>query len=136
MHLPSRVVPMKFIVRTLVTALALWLTSLLLDGITAPAAQSDGQLALYFIGAGAIFVAVTAIIRPVLIVLSIPFYILTLGLWHLVINAGILLLSSWLARQFGWGLTVDSFWWAVGGGLVIAIILIVIDMFLPKEYRK
>lgn len=127
---------MKFIVRTIITALALWLTSLMLPGITAPQAQSDGQLALYFLGAGAIFVAISAIIRPILVVLSIPLYILTLGLWALVVNALILMLSSWLANQFGWGLTVDGFWWALVGGLVIAIILMIIDWFLPKEFRK
>ncbi|MEZ7898635.1 MAG: phage holin family protein [Flaviflexus sp.] len=127
---------MKFIVRTVITALALWLTSLMLPGITAPEAQSDGQLALYLLGAGAIFVAISAIIRPVVVVLSIPLYILTLGLWVLIVNALMLMLSSWLANQFGWGLTVDSFAWAIAGGFVIAVILMVVDWFLPREFRK
>lgn len=127
---------MKLIVRTLVSALALWLTSLLLTGIDAPSAQSDTQFVLYLIGAGAIFALVTAIIRPIIVVLSIPFYILTLGLWALVVNALILLLSSWIANQFGWGLTVDGFWWAVAGGVVIAIITMIIDAFLPKGLRR
>lgn len=127
---------MKFIVRTLVSALALWLTSLLLPGIEAPAAQSDTQFALYLLGIGAIFTLVSMIIRPILVVLSIPFYILTLGLWALVINALILLLSSWIADQFGWGMTVDGFWWAVAGGLVVAIIIMIIDAFLPKSLRR
>lgn len=127
---------MKFIVRTLVSALALWLTSLLLPGIEAPAAQSDTQFALYLLGIGAIFTLVSMIIRPIIVVLSIPFYILTLGLWALVVNALILLLSSWIADQFGWGMTVDGFWWAVAGGLVIAIIIMIIDAFLPKSLRR
>ncbi|AZN30225.1 phage holin family protein [Flaviflexus salsibiostraticola] len=127
---------MKFIVRTLVSALALWLTSLLLPGIEAPAAQSDTQFALYLLGIGAIFTLVSMIIRPIIVVLSIPFYILTLGLWALVVNALILLLSSWIADQFGWGMTVDGFWWAVAGGLVVAIIIMIIDAFLPKSLRR
>ena len=99
--------PMKLIVRTLVSALALWLTSLVLDGVQAPSAQSDTQFVLYLLGAGLVFAVVTAIIRPIIVILSIPFYILTLGLWALVVNAVILLLSSWISEQFGWGLSVD-----------------------------
>ena len=128
--------PMKLIVRTLVSALALWLTSLVLNGVQAPSAQSDTQFVLYLLGAGLVFGVVTAIIRPIIVILSIPFYILTLGLWALVVNAVILLLSSWISEQFGWGLSVDGFWWAVAGGLVIAIIIMVVDAFLPKELRR
>lgn len=127
---------MKLIVRTLVSALALWLTSLLLDGVHAPPAQSDSQFVLYLLGAGLIFTLVTSIIRPIVVILSIPFYIVTLGLWALVVNAIILLMSSWLAGQFGWGLTVDGFWWAVAGGLVIAIIAMIADAVLPRELRR
>ena len=127
---------MKFIVRTLVSALALWLTSLLLTGVEAPTAQTDREFVLYLLGAGAIYALVTAIIRPILVVLSIPFYILTLGLWSVVVNAAILLLSSWLANQFGWGLTIADRWSAVLGGLVMAIIIMIVDGFLPKDLRR
>ncbi|WP_182353084.1 phage holin family protein [Flaviflexus huanghaiensis] len=127
---------MKFIVRTLVAALALWLTSLLLPGIEAPQAQSDTQFVLYLIGIGAIFTLVSLIIRPIIVVLSIPLYILTLGLWALVVNAIILLFSSWIANQFGWGMMVDGFWWAVAGGFVIAVIIMIIDAILPESLRR
>lgn len=126
----------KFLVRSVVAAAALWVASYFLDGIHAPEAQSDQQFILYLIGAGAIFTAVTMIIRPIVVVLSIPFYILTLGLFALVVNALMLMLSSWIANQFDWGLHVESFGWAVLGGLIISIFMMVTDSILPRSFRR
>ena len=126
----------KFLIRSVVAAAALWVAAYFLDGITTPDAQSDQQFVLYLLGAGAIFTLVTMIIRPVVVVLSIPLYILTLGLFAIVVNALMLLLSSWIANQFGWGLHVESFWWAVAGGLIISVFMMIVDALLPRNLRR
>ena len=61
---------------------------------------------------------VNAVVRPVVKFLSLPFIILTLGLLIFVINALMLLLTSWLAGQLGLGFHVDGFWTAVVGAIV------------------
>lgn len=127
---------MKFVVRIVVSALALWVTTLLLPGISAPASADTGQTVLSFLGLGAIFTLVTMLIRPVLVVLSLPLYVLTLGLFSVIVNALVLLLSAWLGAKAGWGLDVANFGWAILGGIVIALALMVVDWFLPKNVRR
>jgi putative membrane protein len=65
---------------------------------------------------------VNAFVSPVLKFLSIPFIILTLGLFLLLINALMLLFTEWLAGLFGIDFYVDGFWTAVGGAIVITIV--------------
>ncbi len=71
--------------------------------------------------------------KPILQILSIPFIIITLGLFLLVINAGMLLLTSWLAEQLDIGFHVDGFWTAVGGAIVITVVTWMVDGFLQSD---
>jgi putative membrane protein len=64
-------------------------------------------------------------------VLSIPLIVVTLGLFLLVINALMLLLTSKIADTLDLGFHVDGFWTAVGGALVISVVGIVVDAVLP-----
>ncbi len=65
---------------------------------------------------------VTAVVKPIVTILSIPAIILTLGLFLLVVNAAMLLLTGWIAEQLDVGFRVDGFWTAVGGAIVITIV--------------
>jgi putative membrane protein len=76
---------------------------------------------------------VTSFVKPVLKVLSFPLIILTLGLFLLVINALMLMLTSWLADRFDIGFTVNGFWTAVGGAIVITLVTWVADGLLGEE---
>ncbi len=76
---------------------------------------------------------VSAVVKPVLQLLSIPFIILTLGLFLLVINAGMLLLTGWLAGTLDIGFTVEGFWTAVGGAIVITLVTWVVDGMVGKD---
>lgn len=127
---------MTFIVRIIASALAIWLCTLILPGINAAESTSTSQAVLYFLVLGAIFTLVTMIIRPIIVVLSIPLYILTLGLFSIIVNAIVLLISNWIGTELGWGLAVDGFGWAILGGIVIAIALMIIDLFLPRSVRR
>jgi putative membrane protein len=71
-----------------------------------------------------IFGLVNAIIKPIVQILSIPLYILTLGLFHIVINALMLWITAWITRHTThWGLQIDHFWWtAIWAAIVLAIV--------------
>jgi putative membrane protein len=72
-------------------------------------------------------------VKPILQILSIPFIIITLGLFLLVINAGMLLLTGWFAKQFDLGFHVNGFWTAVGGAIVITIVTWIVDGFMASD---
>jgi putative membrane protein len=118
----------------LVSALALWVAVWLFDGITLVAGD-DGELVLTLLATGVIFAVVDSVVAPVVKILSIPFIIVTLGLMLLVINALMLLLTSWFAGVVGLGFHVEGFWTAVFGSIVISLVSWVLDGLLPEEGR-
>lgn len=69
---------------------------------------------------------VNAVIRPILIIVTLPINILTLGLFTFVINAAIILLASYFIKGF----QVDSFWWALLYSIVLSIIHYLLDLIL------
>jgi putative membrane protein len=101
---------MGLITRLVVVALGLWLASELVPGI-----EVHGGWTL--IGAAILLGVVNAVVRPVLVVLTLPVTVLTVGLFLLVINAAMLGL---VAAMFD-GFTIESFWSAVLGSLIISI---------------
>ena len=104
-----------FLAHWALMTLVLWITSHVFKGVT-------------YSGAGALWVAalllglVNAVVRPILIVLTLPLTLITLGLFLLVINALMLMLTAWIADGIGIGFHVDGFWNALGGSIVITIV--------------
>lgn len=76
---------------------------------------------------------VSSFVKPVLQILSIPFIIVTLGLFLLVINAAMLMLTSWLADKLDIGFHVHGFWTAVGGAIVITIVNWIVDGLIGTD---
>ena len=111
---------MAFLIRVVVNALALGAAALLLDGIRVGGDDSEQLLTL--LAVGAVFGVVNAIITPVIKLLSLPFIILTLGLFLLVVNALMLLLTGWISDVLGLRFFVDGFWTAVLGSIIISIV--------------
>ena len=107
-------------------AVALAVAAWLVDGIrfTGPTSgiEEVRHKLLPLLGVALILGVVSALVKPVLQILSLPFIVLTLGLFLLVINAAMLLLTGWLAGRLGIGFEVTGFWPAVGGALVITIV--------------
>ena len=99
-----------FILRSLVVALALWLASEWVAGIHVQGAAT-------LLGAALLLGVVNAVVRPLLIILTLPATILTLGLFLLVINAAMLGLVAWMFENF----TIDSFWSALLGSIIISV---------------
>jgi putative membrane protein len=83
----------------------------------------------------AVFGIVNALVRPVLTILSCPLIVVTLGLFLLVINALLLLLTARLSQVFGLGFTVDGFWPALFGGLVIGIVSTILTLWVGRYER-
>ncbi|MDO5662486.1 MAG: phage holin family protein [Brachybacterium sp.] len=114
---------MRFIGHLLIAAVALWLTSLILPGMHlgesgAPVLNN----VLMILAIALIFAIVDAIIKPILSLLALPITCLTLGLFMLIINALMLLLTAWVAGLFGLPLEFDTFWWALLAGLIIGVL--------------
>ena len=78
-----------------------------------------------------IFGVLNAIIKPLFALFTAPLILLTLGLFLIVINACMLLLTSWLAGLFNLGWQVDGFWTAVLGAIIISIVSFLLNVFLP-----
>ena len=128
---------MRLLSLVLTNAVALAVAAWLIDGIrfTGP---TNGQAELEEKWLPLLLVAVilglvSSFVKPVLKFLSFPFIILTLGLFLLVINAGMLLLTGWLAEQLDIGFRVDGFWVAVGGAIVITLVTWVVDGLIGSD---
>ncbi|USR79525.1 phage holin family protein [Arcanobacterium pinnipediorum] len=134
---------MKFLVRILSNALALWVTTLLFNGfaLLEPSIETQSNLdpqlrmIIALLVGGLILSFVNSFVRPIVKLFSLPFYILTLGLFFVIVNAGMLMLTSWISHQVGIGISVDTFTWAIVGGIVISVVNTAIEIILPAKRR-
>jgi putative membrane protein len=123
---------MRFVAWILVNVLALGAAIWLFDGITLTAdSRSDRIVALVIVGG--IFGIITSFVKPIVKLLSLPLIVLTLGLFLLVINALLLLLTSKIADSVGLGFHVDGFWTAVWASIVISIVSSIVGAVLPDS---
>ncbi|MDR0433129.1 MAG: phage holin family protein [Bifidobacteriaceae bacterium] len=118
-----------FFSRVVVTAVALWIVDALWNSIwvTPQGEGAVGMIAVYLV-VGLLLVLVNSIVKPVIKVLALPLYLLTLGLFALVVNAGMLELVSWLTSGTPLGLHIADFASAVGAALVLAILTALISI--------
>lgn len=114
---------MKLVIWLIANTLAVAVAAWIVPGIRF---TEKGGLAEYWptlLAVGVILGVVSSFVKPVVKILSIPFIILTLGLFLWVINALMLLLTSWLAKQLDLGFVVNDFFWsALLGALVISLV--------------
>ena len=102
--------------RLLINAAALWVATKVVSGVT-----FEGSW-LPFLGVALVFGVVNTFIRPVLKILTFPIIILTLGIFALVVNGLMLMLTSSLSAALGLGFHVSGFWPAFWGALVVSIV--------------
>lgn len=122
----------NFVVKTIVNAGALAVAVWLLDKITLTG-TSTAKKASTLIVVALIFGLVNSLVKPILKVLTFPLFILTLGLITLIVNALMLLLTSWVCGKLQLSFHVEGFWTAVLGGLIISVVSWALHMFLPDE---
>lgn len=116
--------PRTALIRVVINTVAILVASTLIAGI----AIRDWQGAVL---AGAIFGIVNSLLKPVVRTLTCPLYLLTMGLFALVVNALMLALTSWIAGQAGIGFNVDGVPAAFLGAVVIGIVAWAVALVLP-----
>jgi putative membrane protein len=113
-----------FLLRAALTGFALWVVTQFFHGVSFVGGDTTLQrIGIIFVVA-VIFGLVNAIVKPVVQFLSIPLYILTLGLFHVVVNALMLWITAWITEHTThWGLKIDRFWWdAIWAAILLSIV--------------
>ena len=125
---------MRIVTWLFTNAVALAAAAWLIDGIrfTPPRAPWEDKIVPLIVVA-LILGAVSVFVKPILKILSFPLIILTLGLFLLVINAGMLLLTNEIAQALDIGFKVTGFWPAVGGAIVITVVTWLVDGLLGTD---
>ncbi len=121
---------MPFLIRSLVNAAALWVATRLVPGVS----YSGGAMPLF--GVALVFGVVNAFIGPIAKILTFPLIIVTLGLFALVINGLMLLLTSALSSALGLGFHVRGFWAAFWGALVVSLVSTILSMLIADSKRR
>lgn len=122
----------RFLLRLVINAIALWLTTLIVAGVHVLPFGSADTLAwvLTYLLVALIFGIVNGVIGTIVRVVAFPLYVLTFGLIALIVNALLLLLVAWISSLIGFGLVVDGFWWGVLGALVLGVLSWLIGLLL------
>jgi putative membrane protein len=123
----------KFIIRWLINAVALYVAIVLVPGIQLQSQTTSPWVALILLAL--VFGLLNALLRPLLVMLTCPLIILTLGLGTLLINTLLFALTGWIGEAFGWGFTVSGFVPAFLGALVVSVVSIVLNL-LVKDADK
>jgi putative membrane protein len=128
----------SFLVRTALTGFALWLVSQIVPGVAFVGGENVAARIGIVLVVAVVFGLVNAVIKPIVQILAIPLYILTLGLIHVVINAGMLSITSWITRNTThWGLVVEPFWWsAIWGAIVLSIVSWGLSVLIPEPRHR
>lgn len=115
---------MEFLGRAAVTGLALWVVTLVLPGLTFVGGDSSLQRVGIIFVVALVFGLVNAIVKPIVMLLSLPLYVVTLGLFHVVVNALMLWITAWITdHTTHWGLHLDKFWWtAIWAAILLSIV--------------
>lgn len=125
---------MGLLIRLAISALALWISTLIFEGITLGGSASRQVLTVVIVAA--IFGIVNAVLRPIIKVIGCWAYVLTLGLAAILVNGALLMLTSWIAGRLDLPFHVDEFWpTAVLGALFIGIVSWVLNMVVPDGDR-
>jgi len=129
---------MAFAIKVGVNAVAIWVATLVVNGIRVSGTGSDGlpEQVFTFVVIGLLFGIVNAVVKPVVRLLALPLYILTLGLFTFVVNAFMLQITSWLAGVTPLTFTIDDFFWtAILGAVVVTFVSMLLHLLLPDGRR-
>ena len=123
----------RFIVRLVINAIGLYAAVSLIDGISMMSSEWTSLLWLALI-----FGFINALLRPILKFLTLPFIMVTLGLFSLVINSFLFWLTSIVGQGFGVGLNIASpvFWNSFLGGLVLSVVSVVLNAIIKEDKKK
>ena len=121
-----------WVLRVVTNSCALAVAAWVFPGIEITGASTPDR-ALTLLLVAVLFGVVNTFIRPIVALLALPLYLLTLGLMFFVVNALMLILTSWLAGKLSVGFHVETFLAAVGGSIVISIVSWLVSRVLPRD---
>ncbi|MEV4169843.1 MULTISPECIES: phage holin family protein [unclassified Nonomuraea] len=125
---------MRFIIRTIAAAVALWVAIQFIDGIDVDAPTNTARYWGVLLLVALIFGVINAIVKPIVKALGCAIIVLTLGLFLLVINAAMLLLTSWIAGELDIPFHVDNFYPAAfWGAIIISVVSWLLGLFIPDN---
>lgn len=122
---------MAFVLRVLINGVAIWFAALVLPGLTIVGADGTWQQVGIILLVALVFGIVNAIVKPIVAFLSIPLYILTLGLFSIIVNALMLMLTAWITESTGWGLRIANFGTACWAAIIVSIVSLVLSVLIP-----
>jgi putative membrane protein len=121
----------SFLMKVVVNAVAVWVASLVVPGVHVGGGDTARTVVTLLV-VGLLFGLVNAVIKPVVKVLSFPFYIVTLGLFAFVVNAAMLKIVDWLAGKLHVAFSIDRFFWsAILAAVVVTVVSLVLHLVLP-----
>jgi len=123
---------MRFVIRVLITAVAMLVATWLLPGIEVTAGTTWHKVATLVVVA-LIFGVINAVLKPIVKVVGCVFYILTLGLIGLVVNGLLLWLTSWVAGQLNLPFHITGFWPAFWGAIIIGVVSWLLSITLGEK---
>jgi putative membrane protein len=122
---------MGILIRLVITAVSLWIATLVIDGIRLTT-DSVGRQIGALLAVAAIFGIVNAVLRPIIKTIGCGLYVLTLGLISVIVNGALFLLVSWIAGKFDLPFHVDNFWpSAILGALLVGVVSWLLNMLVP-----
>jgi putative membrane protein len=122
---------MGILIRLVITAVSLWIATLVIDGIQLTTDSVPGQIGT-LLAIAVIFGIINAILRPIIKTIGCGLYVLTLGLIAVVVNGLLFMLTGWIAGQFDLPFRVDDFWpSAVLGALLVGVVSWLLNMLVP-----
>jgi putative membrane protein len=124
---------LALVLKVAVNAIALWVCTLVIAGIELGGASQSARVGTLIVVA-LIFGLVNAVIKPIVKTVGCAFYLLTLGLIGLVVNALLFLLVGWIAGRLGLPFHVAGFVPAFLGAILVAVVGFVLHLIIPDRY--
>ncbi len=133
---PCQNAPVKnFLIRVAVNGVALWVAALVLQGVhlgEGGASWTSNVVTIVLVAL--VFGLINAVIKPIVKLFSLPFIILTLGLFTFIVNAFMLQITEWISEPLGLSFTIDEFFWdAVWAAVIITLVSWVLNIVLPDD---
>jgi len=122
----------KLIIRVVITALALWLATVLVSGIEVQSADT-GTKVLTLLVVAVIFGVINGVLKPIIKTVGCAFYVLTLGLIAFVVNALLLWLAGYVSEQLDLPFHVAGFWPAFWGAIIVGVVSWLGNMFISDD---
>jgi putative membrane protein len=126
---------MQLIIKIVVNAVAIWVATAVVPGVVVSEGDATlGRKIITLLVVGAIFGVFNAFVKPIVKLLTLPVYFLTIGLFAFIVNALMLMLTSWLAEQLNISFHIDDFFWsAIGAAVVVTLVSMVLNLVLSDN---